>query len=537
MGFIFDQGNLNIAALTVPGAYVQLMNPSGLSLPGSSNAVAIAGTASWGPVNVVQGPFGDITSAAAANGAFSAAAFLADQYDMMRAVMQCLGEAQTTASLNLWTNRISDGTDAAATYALKDVTPTTPLTGMNLPAKWTGTGGNTITCLIAASGAPNAYNVSFVGSFGGQSISENFLNILGSVSGPSPFWVNLKNAILNGNASRGPSQIIGTPTAVSGTTLNPAVGNYTLTGGTDGRASVTSASFFGSDVIGNRQGIYAFRGLSIVPGYVYCAGMVDSTKFANIQAFCLQEIVRAILPLPAGTSTSTAVTTRTTLGISDKRIMYAKDWIYWSDPISGVTLFTDPVAIMMGRAASLSPELSPLNKPVYSVIGSEQKIQYPADEVGLLNTNGIWIIANPCLGSPFWGIASASTTSLNPIEQPVEYERLKDYIGIQFARILQQFVGMKQGIYDPDDTRQKCKLAIDSGMRLMYDGGLIVDWESQCDAKLNNPNSISAGYMKANLNYIPFYSVKFVVLNLATTNRLSAGQALALALANNGQGA
>ena len=527
MGFIFDEGNLNVSALNTPGAYVQLMNPLGQPNLTPSNAIAIAGTASWGPVNQAQGPFGDVGAASSMFGLFNANLFLTDPYDLMRAVMQAMPQGQTPVSLNMWLTRISDGTDAAASKTLKDVTPDTALDGITLPAKYTGVGGNTIQITIAAAGAANRYNVTITASFGGQTISETYLNIAGSASGASPFWTNLRNALTQGNQSRGPSQLIGTPTSVSATALNPAVGTFTLTGGTDGRSSVTSSTFFGSDVVGNRQGIYSFRGLPIVPAYVYCAGMTDQTKFATIQSFCLSEVMRAVLPFASGTSTSTALSSRSSLGIADKRICYAKDWIYWTDPISGKTLFTDPVAIMIGRAASLSPELSPLNKQVYGVVGTEHPHQYPADEVGQLNSNGIWVIANPCLGSSFFGITSCSTTSLNPVEQPVEYQRLKDYIGIQFATILGKFVGQKQGPYDPDATRAACKSNIDSAMEQMRRGNLLVDWKSKCDAQLNPPNSVQAGYMRAELTYVPYSTVKFVVLNLATSASLSAGQAFA----------
>jgi hypothetical protein len=526
-GFIFDQGNLNIAALTVPGAYVQLMDPMGGAIADPSNAIAIAGTGSWGEVNKPLGPWGEISSAAAAIGQFDVEKWKTDKSDLMRACMQAFQQAQTDVSLQIWGCRISDGTDVAASLTLVDTTSGTPLTGMILPAKYTGTGGNTIKCLISAAGPANLYNVTFVASFSGQTISETYFNVAGSASGASPFWANLRDAILLGNQSRGPSQLIGTPTSVSTTALNPAAGTFTLTGGTDGRAGVTSSSFFGSDVIGNRQGIYAFRGLPIVPAYVYCAGMTDSTKFATIQAFCTQEIIRAVLPFPAGTSTTTAVTNRASLGISDKRIIYAKNHIYWVDPISGQTILTDPVAIMIARAASLSPQLSPLNKPVYGVVGAEQN-RHASDETGLLNMNGIWAISNPCLGSPFWGIISDSTTSLNPVERPVAYQRLKDYIGIQFARILLKYVGKPQGLFDPDETRAGCKSDIDSVMRSFFEAKLIVDWQSQCDAQLNNPDSIQAGYMFGKLDYVPYGTVRYVVLNLGTQNHLSAGQALAL---------
>ena len=171
---------------------------------------------------------------------------------------------------------------------------------------------------------------------------------------------------------------------------------------------------------------------------------------------------------------------------------------------------------MIGRAAALSPQLTPLNKPIYTVVATEHPQVYPADEIGLLNQNGIWAIANPCLGSPFFGIISASTTSLNPIQQPVEYARLQDYIGIQFASTLGQFVGDPQGEFDPDPTRSACKSDIDDLMQSFVTNGLIVDWDSEVDAKLNSPQSVQAGYMRGTLEYVPYTNVKFVLLNLGT---------------------
>jgi hypothetical protein len=516
-----------LAALNTPGAYVQLMTPTGLAVAGPSNAIAELGTASWGPVNQAMGPFGDPGSAAFVFGQFNAALFKTDQYDLMRAVMQSMEQAQTDVSLNCWLTRISDGTDAAATITLKDTTSGTALNGITLPAKYTGTGGNSITLIIAAAGPANVYNVTVISSIGGQNYSEAFLGIAGATGADSPFWANLNQALLFGNQSRGPSQVLGTPTSVSATAKDPATGTFTLTGGTDGRSGVTSASFFGSDVVGNRQGIYTMRSLNIVPAFIYCAGLVDSTKYATIQSFCLQEIVRAVLPFASGTSTATAVTNRQTNGISDKRIMYARNWIYWTDPVSGSLLFTDPVAIMIGFAASLSPQLSPLNKPIFGVVGSEETSPIPGDEIGQLNSNGIWIISNPCLQSAFWGIASATTTSANPqYQSDVSVARLQDYIGLQMATVLAPFVGQPQGERDPDPIRSAIKNNIDELMQQFYDDSLIVDWESECDAKLNPAAQVQAGYCRATLEYVPFATIKYLVLNLGISNQLSAGQAL-----------
>lgn len=527
MGFVFDAGDLDINSLTTPGAYVELQPEDGLSVPEPSNAIAFIGTGSWGPLNQAMGPFGRGGEAGQVFGQFDVEKWKTDPYDLMRGMMQALGEAQTDVSLHAFGVRIDDGTSDEASVDLNDTTGGTPLVGITLDAKWTGVDGNTIKAIIGAAGPAHTYDVLLIASIGGLTVGETYRNIKGSASGVSVFWANLKNVLLHGDGFRGPTQLIGAITMGDVDALNPAVGTFSLAGGTDGRSGVTAATFFGSDTIGNRQGVYALRGLQNVPAYFNCLGMRDTTKAATLQALTLTEVMRYIFPLAAGTSTSTALSTRSSVGISDKRFMYAKDDIYWTDPISGQVIFTDPVPVMMGRAGSLSPELSPLNKQVFTVVGTEHPAQYPADEIGQLNSNGIWVITNPCLGSPFMGIASASTTSLNPLEQPVEYERLKDYIGINFAKQLGKFVGRKQGIFDPDATRSACKSDIDSEMDGFQRSGLIEDWESQVDKNNNVPNSVRAGYMRGRLEYIPFFTVKFVVLDIATSIRLSAGQAFA----------
>lgn len=527
MQFIFDEGNQNIAGFTAPGGYVQLMNAPIQAGNNPSNAIAFLGTGSFGPVNKPMGPFGDIASAAFALGQFNVTAWQSDPYDVMRSVTQALGEAQNPGSLNIWVGRISDGTDAPAQLVLVDITSGTPLTGMTIPVKWTGVGGNTIKCTISAGGITNSFNVVFSGTWSGQSYSESYPNIQGSASGPSTFWANLKTAIENGTQSGPPSQILGSITLGSNSALNPAVGTFSFSGGTDGRSGVTSSTFFGSDVPGNRQGIYAMRGLPIVPSFIYCSGLTDSTKFPNLQAFITSEIMRTVVPVPTGTATLAAVGLRGTNGISDKRFCYAKDYVYWTDPISGQTIFTDPVPIMIARAASLSPEMSVINEQVYTVVSTEHPEPYPADEIGLLQSNGFWVITNPCPGGQYWGIGAASTTASNPVQQPVEYSRLQDYIGILFASVMGQFVGKKQGPTDPDPTRAACKNAIDAKMSQLAAASIIVSFSSEVDSTLNPAASVQAGFMTGNLDYTPYSNIKFSILNLSVSSALSAAQAYA----------
>jgi hypothetical protein len=486
-------------------------------------------------VNTPLGPFGTIGDAAGAVGQFDANKYLADPYDLMRGVMQALGEGQTSASLADYLVRITDGTDIAATVTLMDTTTGTAVAGITIPAKWTGTGGN-LHKVIISQGVPNgsilSFNVTFVSTYSGAQQSETFYNIPGAAAASvSPFWANLEARIIGGDSSRGPSALMGAGTSVSNTAHNPALGTFPLTGGTDGRSTVTDANFFGSDVIGNYQGVYALQGLPVVPSFFQCCGLNNSSDFANLQQVCTNEIMRTVIPFPAGTTTAAAITARNSAGISDKRVMYAKDWIYWKDPISGKLLFTDPVSVLIGKMGALPPNLSPLNKQVLTVVATEHQGVYAAAEIGVLEQNGILVIANPCLGNPYFGIMTGNTTSLNPISQPIEYSRLQDWIGLNFASILGQFVGQPQGVYDPDPTRSACKTIIDKFMYGLYQSSIIVDWFSACNAALNNPTTVQQGYLNATLNYVPFGTVKFVVLKLGTSTSLNPGQALAAAYA------
>lgn len=538
MGYVFDQGNVNTTALVTPGAYIQLDPPDGGVSFTQSNGIGQVGSAIYGPVDVACGPFGDTGSAAALFGQFNADLYQSDPFDLMRGVMQALGEAQTTVSIADWLVRITDGTDEAASVTLMD-TQQSAVAGGTLPAKYTGSGGD-LHKITIASGLmlPNSvpsFNVTLFTTLSGGVQSETYFNIPGSASGPSAFWANFQKALAQGNQSRGPSALCGALTSVSNTAHNPALGTFNFTGGTDGRSGLTSASFFGSDVQGNRQGVFALRGLPIVPAFFQCCGLYDETKFATLQQLTYQEIMRVVLPFETGISTTDAVAARAANGISDKRVMYAKDWIYWTDPVSGKVLFTDPVAILIGRMAALSPELSPLNEQVYTVVGTEHPAVYPGDEIGLLEQNGILVICNPCLGNPYFGISTGNTTSLNSIEQPIEYSRFQDWIGLTFAATLNKFVGKKQGLYDPDNTRQKCKQLVDDTMYELYENEQIVDWTSQVDAVLNTPTTIQQGYLKGKLKYVPFSTVKFVLLEIATTKSLNPGQALAAAYAQQNQ--
>ena len=104
---------------------------------------------------------------------------------------------------------------------------------------------------------------------------------------------------------------------------------------------------------------------------------------------------------------------------------------------------------MAGRLSNLSPEQSSLNKPMYSVVGTQrsgvpgsgQTATYSEAELQLLFQNGIDVITNPQPGGAFWGVRCGHNTSSNPATDGDNYTRLTNYIAATLAAGMGQYVG------------------------------------------------------------------------------------------------
>lgn len=514
-GVVFDQGNVNIASLTAPGAYVQIIPPLGISVPLPTNSMLLEGTASWGQMNkptLSASPTTSVTQFGQFNQALN------DPFDLARDTLICFQQAQTANSLSLWQVRIGDGTEAPASVVLMD-TSGTPVAGATANGFCPGIGGNAISVQIVAGSVANSFSVQVIAKFAGLQ-NEFYPNIPGSASGASPFWTNLAAALANGLSNyRGPSQLLAL-TNVSNSAHNPAAGTFNLSGGTDGRSGVTAASFVGSDVMGARSGIFAGRNLSPTPSFMVCSGLTDSTKFASLQAMGRQEIIMNMFPFPLGTTTAAAVSAKQALGIDDYRCCFIVNWIYWTDPISGKQLLVSPAPFAAARLTTLSPELSPTNVAVYGVNGTERNgpqgnTPLGADEIGLLQTNGILTVSNPVPGGNYWGFPVGNNSSSDPIRCAIEYSRMIDYIGLSLAARMGKYVGKNQGFTDPDDTRIAAKNELDSFGDLLKNTTKQIDaWYSQCDASLNTKDTIPKRFFFANFFARLKNSIQFVVINL-----------------------
>src|SRR6185503_10592947 len=111
---------------------------------------------------------------------------------------------------------------------------------LSITYRTAGTTGNAFTLATTVTGA----------TISGATLS-------GGVAQGNAMWVNIANAINNGNSSSAPSKFV-TATAGAGTGGPVLALQTTLSGGTDGDAGVTDAILMGQDVL-PRKGVFALR--------------------------------------------------------------------------------------------------------------------------------------------------------------------------------------------------------------------------------------------------------------------------------------
>lgn len=518
MPIINNAVNFNPNQLNVPGLYVVIKNPPGFIKGAQSQSCFIEGTASFGKVNVLTtvGSIDELTQ----NYLGVQAASYADPYDLVTAAQIALaqaGEDETQSGTTLILNRISDGTDAAATINLPDTTGGTPLNFASSTMRSTGSGGNGTTVTISASATKTgAFRVDIFHPVLG---AERFDNIVGGSAGV--FANNFIAAINNGQGSlRARSNIIkAASTGSTGTSLNPAPGTYTLVGGTDGRG-VSSSHFVGSATADPPTGIYSLNTCNQPPSVAWCQGLTDSTVFTQIQALLDSLAIFGLLSFPAGTDVATAVTATKTLGIDTPNIAYCKDWVYWYDSVNGKQKLVDPAAFIGGRITALSPEQSPLNKSVAQVIGTERMNgdtgmkRYSPASIGQMNDAGILVITNPVPGGNYWGLPVGQNSCSDLVRKVIEYARMTNWLAHTFDMTMGKAVGELQTDAPDDALRALTKQKLDSFLSALKTSKQISGFKVVCDLTNNSGDWIARHFMKADVFVRYASSVQYFIISL-----------------------
>ena len=514
MGTIISSNQFSPSNLSAPGLYI-VNKPPPSFIPGvPTNVCGIVGTASWGPLNSPV-PIGSPQESQTQFGGITAAA-LTDVHDLCTDI----ATAMMQGPISVWGVRVSDGSDVVATTALKD-TETTPATGITINGLYSGTAGNSISVVITAATVTGYYNVTINGFPGTH--SEVYPNLPGT-----GFWTALNNALANGiQGVRGPSLLVrGTGVDTSATT--PATGTFTLTGGKDGRSSITTAELIGVNTTYPGTGIYVLANLSPAVAVMWVAGLTDTTALAGIQTFCDANAIRTGMAFPTGTSTTTAQSTINSVGVNDMEVSYLKDWIYWNDTVNGVVRLIPPYGFILGLITALAPQDSPTNKRVRGVVGTERNNPYtgnqPYDltELGMLENAGVMVITNPIPAGNTFGVYTGTNTSLNNAESPVEYAGMTNFLDQSFNATLGIFVGRNQTARPKDPLRRDVRHALNTFLQGLKDGSQIDDYEVVCtfaqtgnpESGINTPSTIAEHYLYAYAAVRYLSSVRYFVMSL-----------------------
>jgi hypothetical protein len=495
---VYNLGALNTAALVTPAVYVQKIPPQTRYINGvPTDILGLVGVGSWGPVNSAvladNSTFGVVTNR---------------EYDLATALSI---SAQVGAN-NVRAVRVTDGTDVAASAAIIDVAGS-PVTGAMLTAFYTGIVGNGFSAIMAAGTKANTFRLTI--NRPGY-VAEVFDNIGGS---GSTLWANIVAAVNNGQTGlRGPSQLC--VATIGSSSAAPKVANASFSGGTDGASGVDDATLVGADAVAaaSRTGMYALRGTGAQVANII--DVTDDTQWANIAAFADSEGVYIPVPGSAGQSYSTVSANLNTSGADTPSLKaLVGDWIYWQDNVNGILRLISPATFIAAEIASLSPQLSTLNKQIPAVVGTQRSAQnqpYTFAEIGAVATSRLDAVANPCPGGSYYGAQTGRNASSDPTRNGDNYTRMTNFIAATIAASFGYVIGQPQ----TKELRLEVTASMRSFPQTMVDQHMIGDvnggpaYSVEID-KANNPDSrVALGYMQADVQVKYLSIIWFFLVNL-----------------------
>jgi len=504
----FLDGQYNLAALTVPNVYVDVIPPSPFLAGVPTNIVGLVGVASWGPVGAVISA-SKPNDAAFAIGVPTSRGALGYKYDIASYIW---ASSQVGGAIGYNCIRVTDGTDVAASVVIQS-------TCLTVTAKYTGALGNGIQYNMVSGTAANS--TMLIVSMPGRA-PEQFNNIVGA---GNAFWVNAAAAINNGNSQRGPSAIV-TASAGAGVSA-PTLGSpVTLAGGTDGATGVTDATLIGQDT-SPRKGMYALR--SSGARAFTCCDLTDATKYAVIDSFALSENMLAVHGTVSGDTIPSAVATRVTGGIdSFSSWLIVGDYPTFNDTQNQIARLINPSAFGLGIIGNQSPEQSPLNKVLRGIVATQRSNTsqtYSNQELSVAELGGVDIIVGPptTLGGNYFTFMTGRNTSSNTAANGVEYSTMINFLAATAqSTAVGALVGQLQSTSPTDPTRARAKALFDglsAQLAAPESGssglGMIDGWAVQCDLNNNPPNLQARGYLFIYWTVAFLNVIRYIVVKLA----------------------
>ena len=412
----------------------------------------------------------------------------------------------TLQNLALVLNASADANVSKCNYSSSAFTNT-----LSIVSKTSGTTNNSFTLATSVTGA-----------------TVSAATLAGGVAAGNAFWVNLANTINNGNAFAAPSKFV-VATAGAATSLPTLSSPITLSGGTDGASGVTDATLMGQDVL-PRKGVYVLRGWGCD-----CFTPIDMSTisyWAALVSLALSENMMAIVSTPSGTPYMTTINDRDNAGVDSPWLyILSGDWPTFFDSYNSVSRLINPTAFAIGIVGNLSPQQSPLNKPLQGVSSTQTSALgevYGEADLSLINLGGIDVIlpASQSPGGFYYSFATGRNASSNTAANGVEYTRMTNYLAkTAQSKAAGSFIGQLQSIQPNDQTRANAKSLFDGfsaflaspqvGLGINGQGIIDIPWFVQCDLNNNPPATQARGYLflywqVRYLNVIRYFVIKFM---------------------------
>jgi hypothetical protein len=385
-----------------------------------------------------------------------------------------------------------------------------------LTALYSGVLGNQIKMTVTQGSTNALVNVLLTGWQG--KAQEFYTNLPNTTS----FWATLESYLANGQtAVQGASNLA--RFSPSGSPTNgPALNTLQLSGGTDGRADVTTQDLVGSSGSPYPTGLYAALSANPFPNQVWVPGLTDPAGWVLMQELCAQNGLLGFVTEPIDTTIATAISDQQEHGINSYEIALAIDWMLISDPINNTQRWVSPLGTVVGRISALSPEQAPLNKPVYGVLATRRvgglngNQPYTVAETGLANSNGILLVSNPDLAGFTFGFVTDTNCGMvtNNAQGPVEYSRLTNFLLNSVGSQLGQFIGQLQSVQPNDPLRANVRSVLNNFLAELATNEQIDNWNVTCDLTNNSPTTIAQHILNVAVQVRYLASVWFLVFQL-----------------------
>ena len=268
--------------------------------------------------------------------------------------------------------------------------------------------------------------------------------------------------------------------------------------------------------------MYALRGSGA--SVAVLADLTDSTSWPTQSSFGLSEGIDMIGATVAGDTIANATTTLSTAGVDSYsfKVMLG-DWVYWLDTYNNATRLISPATFVAGLLANLSPQNSPLNKPLQGIVGTQKSGVasgapgiYSEADIQALVAARIDVIANPSVGGPYFSCRIGHNTSSNPLTWSDSYTRMTNYIAATLDAGMGQFVGQVEN----PNLLASVRDTIGAFCQTLWEQGLIgnpagtVPYSVECDT-LDNPIQRAAlGYMQADVQVQSLPSAEKFLVNM-----------------------